>query len=174
MQACSPEWQERLSAWFDGECDAGERTVVERHLSGCGRCARELERYGSLRTALRAQGAAEAEVPSALRERVSALARPAPRPAFRRRRVWASFAASVAAAGVLWTAWPSGLSEGFAMDLERHHLKAFSRKSPCEFESSDPAAVKAWVKREVGYDVEVPWCPGRRCSVRAAAGCMGR
>ncbi len=61
------------------------------------------------------------------------------------------------------------MNDALAMDLERHHLKSFSRVSPCEFESSDPAEVEAWVLREVGYAIEVPTVPGatllgaRRC-----------
>lgn len=170
MEACSPEWQERLCAWFDGEAEAPERQAVEQHLSGCAGCAREAARYAPLREALRAQAATETHVPPALKERVARLV-PPPRPAFGRRRLTASLAAGLAAVGVLWTSWPSGMNDALAMDLERHHLKAFSRTTPCEFESSDPAAVKAWVERELGYAVEVPVVPGatllgaRRCKL---------
>ncbi|NVJ00530.1 zf-HC2 domain-containing protein [Myxococcus sp. AM009] len=170
MEACSPQWQERLSAWFDGEVQAHEHQAVEHHLARCAGCAREAARYASLRQALKAEGAAEARVSPALAERVTRLA-PRPRPSFPRRRLAAGLAAALTSVGVLWTSWPSGLgmNEALAMDLERHHLKAFSRVTPCEFESSDPAEVKAWVEREVGYAVEVPVVPGatllgaRRC-----------
>lgn len=168
MEACSPEWRERLSAWFDGEAQAHERQAVEQHLARCVGCAREAARYAPLREALKAHAATETHVPPELTERVARLA-PPPRPAFRRRRWTAGLAAALASVGVLWTSWPSGMNDALAMDLERHHLKAFSRATPCEFESSDPAAVKAWVEREVGYAVEVPVVPGatllgaRRC-----------
>ncbi|WP_375765269.1 zf-HC2 domain-containing protein [Archangium gephyra] len=168
MEACSLEWQERLSAWFDGEVQAHERQAVELHLSRCAGCTREAARYAPLREALRAQAAAETHVPSQLTERVSRLV-PRSRPAFRQRRLAAGLAAALASVGVLWTSWPSGMNDALAMDLERHHLKAFSRTTPCEFESSDPAEVKAWVERELGYAVEVPVVPGatllgaRRC-----------
>ncbi|WAM23329.1 anti-sigma factor family protein [Myxococcus sp. NMCA1] len=168
MEACSPQWQERLSAWFDGEVQAHEQQAVAHHLSRCAGCAREAARYASLRQALRAEGAAEQRVPPELAERVTRLV-PRPRPFFPRRRLAAGLAAVLASVGVLWTSWPSGMNEALAMDLERHHLKAFSRIAPCEFESSDPAEVKAWVEREVGYPVEVPVVPGatllgaRRC-----------
>ncbi|NOJ97856.1 hypothetical protein HMI51_33570 [Corallococcus coralloides] len=167
MEACSPAWQERLSAWFDGEGPAHERQAVEQHLARCVGCAREAARYAPLREALKAQAATENHVPPELRARVSRLA-PRSRPAFRRR--WTvGLAAAVASVGILWTSWPGGMNDALAMDLERHHLKAFSRATPCEFESSDPAAVKAWVAREVGYAVDVPVVPGatllgaRRC-----------
>ncbi|WIG97822.1 zf-HC2 domain-containing protein [Myxococcus sp. SDU36] len=170
MEACSPQWQERLSAWFDGEGQAHEQQAVESHMARCADCAREAARYASLRQALKAEGAAEARVPLALEERVTRLA-PRSRPSFPRRRLAAGLAAALMSVGVLWTSWPSGMgmNEALAMDLERHHLKAFSRVTPCEFESSDPAEVKAWVEREVGYAVEVPVVPGatllgaRRC-----------
>jgi len=167
MEACSLEWQERLSAWFDGEVQAHERQAVEHHLSRCAGCAREAARYAPLREALKAQ-AAETRVPPELTERVTRLAPPR-RSAFRRGRLTAGLAAALASVGVLWTSWPSGMNDALAMDLERHHLKTFSRTTPCEFESSDPAAVKAWVEREVGYTVDVPVVPGatllgaRRC-----------
>ncbi|WP_426734677.1 anti-sigma factor family protein [Myxococcus faecalis] len=168
MEACSPGWQERLSAWFDGEVSASERREVEQHLPRCAGCAREASRYASLRRTLRTERAMEAPVPLALAGRVTGLA-PRPRWASPSRRLAAGAAVALAAAGLLWTSWPGGMDEALAMDLERHHLKAFSRVTPCEFESSDPAAVKAWVEREVGYPVDVPVVPGatllgaRRC-----------
>ncbi|WNG58509.1 hypothetical protein F0U59_30005 [Archangium gephyra] len=168
MEACSPEWQERLSAWFDGEVQAHERQAVELHLARCVGCAREAARYAPLSGALKAQAATETHVPPELKERVSRLA-PRSRPAFRRRRWTVGLAAALASVGVLWSSWPGAMNDALAMDLERHHLKAFSRATPCEFESPDPAAVKAWVAREVGYAVEVPVVPGatllgaRRC-----------
>lgn len=167
MEACSPDWQERLSAWFDGEAQTHERQAVEAHLARCAGCTREVARYASLREALEAQAAEETRVPPELAARVARLA-PRARPVLPR-RLTAGLAAALAAVGVLWTSWPSGMNDALAMDLERHHLKAFSRSAPCEFESSDPAEVKAWVEREVGYAVTVPVVPGatllgaRRC-----------
>ncbi|MCE9668198.1 zf-HC2 domain-containing protein [Myxococcus stipitatus] len=165
MEACSPQWQERLSAWFDGEVQAHERREVEDHLARCPGCSREASRYSALRRALKAEGAEEIDVPPALTARVARLAPPTSP----RRRAWGRLAAALAAVGLVWASWPGGMDEALAMDLERNHLKAFSRRSPCEFESSDPAEVKAWVEREVGYAVEVPVVPGatllgaRRC-----------
>lgn len=67
---------------------------------------------------------------------------------------------------------PAGLNSALAEDLERHHYKAFGQSSPCEFTSSDPRAVAAWLSTNVGYAVEVPAIPGakllgaRRCKLR--------
>ncbi len=171
MEACSLEWQERLSAWFDGEADVREQAAVAMHLADCSGCSREAARYRSLRDALKAEAVtSEAPFPATLQRRISALALPA-RPSLWRRKLIAGAVAAAASVGVFWTAWPGGINDALAMDLERHHLKAFSRSSPCDFESSDPEAVKAWVEREVGYPVEVPVVPGatllgvRRCQL---------
>ncbi|WP_338871093.1 anti-sigma factor family protein [Myxococcus stipitatus] len=173
MEACSLEWQERLSAWFDGESPAHEQRAMAQHLERCAGCAREAARYDSLRVALRAQ-ASDAGVPPELKARVDRLAA-RPRWAFTR-GTWAASGAVAAllAVGVFWasrTGSVGGMNDALAMDLERHHLKAFSRAAPCEFESSNPDEVKAWVEREVGYAVDVPSVPGaellgaRRCQL---------
>jgi len=168
MEACSPEWQERLSAWFDGEAQAHEQQAVEHHLGQCAGCAQEAARYASLRSFLKAERAVEAHTPPELAARIAQLA-PRARSVLPRRTLAAGVAVALAATGGLWTLWPGGMNQALAMDLERHHLRAFSRVAPCEFESSDPAEVKAWVEREVGYAVEVPVVPGatllgaRRC-----------
>ncbi|HET9451061.1 MAG TPA: hypothetical protein VFO83_09280, partial [Aggregicoccus sp.] len=86
-----------------------------------------------------------------------------------RQRLSAAAAALLLSFGLLWTGWPRGFNEALAADLERHHLRAFSRAKPCEFESSDPAAVRAWALAQTGEAVEVPRVPGatllgaRRC-----------
>jgi anti-sigma factor RsiW len=56
-------------------------------------------------------------------------------------------------------------------ELEARHLTAFTRAVPCDFESADPAAVRAWIADHLGQEVEVPSVPGarllgaRRCSL---------
>ncbi|MCP3100761.1 zf-HC2 domain-containing protein [Myxococcus sp. K15C18031901] len=170
MEACSPEWQERLSAWFDGECQAHEQREVERHLSRCVGCTREASRYVALREALQLHAAAGARAPSRPMAPVRHLTA-RPRPAPRRWPVAAGVALALAAAGIAWSSRRGAMNDALAMDLERHHLKAFSRTMPCEFESSDPSAVRAWVEREVGYAVQVPQVPdatllgARRCTL---------
>ncbi|AGC42113.1 hypothetical protein MYSTI_00764 [Myxococcus stipitatus DSM 14675] len=173
MEACSLEWQERLSAAFDGENPAHEQRALEQHLARCAGCARELARYDSLRVALRAQ-AVDPGVSPELEARVHRLAM-RPRWALSRGALAAGGAiAALLAVGVFWTSRTGlvgGMNDALAMDLERHHLKAFSRAAPCEFESSNPEDVKAWVEREVGYAVDVPSVPGaellgaRRCQL---------
>lgn len=169
MRACSAEWQERLSAGLDGEVDAREQRALEAHLQKCAGCVSELRGYEALRAALAPQAVVDTHVPADLRARVTRLAAAGPRPSVPRRRLLGGVVAAVASLGLLWGTWPGGMNQALAMDLERHHLKAFSRVSPCEFDSSDPAAVEAWVAREVGYAISVPTLPGatllgaRRC-----------
>ncbi|WP_342378535.1 zf-HC2 domain-containing protein [Myxococcus stipitatus] len=174
MEACSLEWQERLSAAFDGENPAHEQRALEQHLERCAGCARELARYDSLRVALRAQADLDVGVSAGLKARVDRLAS-RPRWAFAR-GTWAAGGAiaallTVGVFGASRLGVAGGLTDALAMDLERHHLKAFSRAAPCEFESSNPEDVKAWVEREVGYEVDVPSVPGaellgaRRCQL---------
>lgn len=180
MIGCSEEWEDRISATFDGEDSASERSRSEAHLDSCGACRQLFEGYGGLRVALREEAESSAvEVPTGLRRRIESLVDAAASQKAERqlrrssffRRASAAAAALTLASGLLWAGWPRGLNEALAMDLERHHLKAFSRAQPCEFESSDPEAVKAWAKAEVGYDVHVPQVPGavllgaRRCKL---------
>ena len=56
-------------------------------------------------------------------------------------------------------------------ELEARHLTAFTKAAPCDFESADPAAVRAWIAQHFGQEVEVPSVPGatllgaRRCNL---------
>jgi anti-sigma factor RsiW len=161
--ACSGAWLEVLSAWHDGEATGEEVARARLHVAGCHACGETLERFRRLRTALRSLPDEGAPAPSP--RRAAALCRPAPRRAL---------AAGLAAAAVALAVWvaPRRVAAGLDDELEAHHLRAFSRASPCEFESSDAAAVRGWLKAHVGYDVEVPTIPGakllgaRRCKVR--------
>lgn len=167
MGACSAEWLERLSTSFDGEAEPREQAAVDAHVASCPDCTRALTGFATVRASMRA-GATERDVPLQLRDRVMALAGAERRPT-RRRRLLTGMAAVAAVLLVFLGSWPGGMNSALAFELERHHLKAFSRLAPCEFESSDPAQVEAWIRREVGYAVEIPEIPGatllgaRRC-----------
>lgn len=153
MATCRPSWQERLSAWFDGELSPLESALLEGHLKDCALCDAELERYGALRSAMRT--GEETPISSSLTAKLRSLAvRPAE--ASRVRRWNGAVAASMIAVAILWGLWPAGMNEALAADLEGHHLKSFSRTSPCDFESSDPRAVEDWIRREFGWSVSVP------------------
>lgn len=163
--ACSEGWLEILSAWHDGEAGADEVARARLHVAACRPCRETLEQFADLRTALRA--IPDDAAPGAPRRAVAASGR---------RRVWAWGAAGAlaAAAALLLVVSVSplhGAASGLRDELEAHHLRAFSRASPCEFMSSDAGAVRAWLRSRVGYDVDVPTIPGakllgaRRCKL---------
>uniref|UniRef100_UPI001F57367B anti-sigma factor n=1 Tax=Anaeromyxobacter terrae TaxID=2925406 RepID=UPI001F57367B len=90
------------------------------------------------------------------------------------RRLAVVAAAALAASGAgLYAARarPLRLEGALAADLERLHLRSFSRAEPCEFQSDDPARVAGWLESALGYRVDVPSMPGatllgaRRCNV---------
>lgn len=172
MAACDDVWLERVSAWHDGAGSADEGLLVEAHLSSCDPCAVAAVRFGAVRRQLRAQArSTPAETLAALR--ISAALSP-PRRLGARRPAAAGVLAAAVAAMIGLLVWPFGQSDALAAELERSHLKSFSRAKPCDFESADPAKVERWVSAEVGYAVEVPALPGatllgaRRCRVKGA------
>lgn len=182
MSSCSVEWNERLSAWFDGEVDGDERRRVDAHLAACAGCAHTADDLGTLRWRLRDAARATASdriaPPAAAR-----WARPTRSPragsgAILRPRSWRPVAivaaGLLAAAGALAGAraqWSPRFERNLAGDLERQHLRSFSRAEPCEFESSDPVAVAGWVDRTLGYRAAIPELAGatllgaRRCAL---------
>ncbi|HEX6851325.1 MAG TPA: anti-sigma factor [Candidatus Polarisedimenticolaceae bacterium] len=90
---------ELLSAHLDGEATAEERARVEAHLAGCESCRATLEDLRRIVDASAQLGAPE--LPEGLRERIASSILP---PASGR-RAWLGAAASLAAAGLVATAW---------------------------------------------------------------------
>lgn len=161
MDTCKPEWNERLSAWFDGEADPAESRATEVHLKSCLTCRRVLQAWQGLRGKLRA-GSSVPEV--------------SPVPNARRARSRGRMMATVTAVAAMLIALVA--TSAFAVhrrpnplldELEQHHFQSFAKTSPCEFQSSDPDAVRGWLSDKVGFDVEVPKLEGasllgaRRC-----------
>ncbi len=177
MQVCSQEWSEPISAWIDGEATEEERLRVEAHLARCPRCADAAGTVRALGIALRAS--ADEEVTLHVTARARALSSPR-----RARWPWVAVAAvAIAAAAVLAVGARSRpLDDALSQELVAHHLRGFARARPCELESSDPAAVRAWVEQRLGYEVEVPTPEGaeligaRACSLdgRATAALLYR
>lgn len=161
MAGCNQEWFENLSAWHDGEVTDNDAARIAAHVADCAACHRAAEMLGHTRAAFAASSATE--VPDAVRERAAAaLARPATSHA--RRWVWRGLAAAgVAAAAAVMFALPHReLPSNVEDELVNHHLVGFARERPCDFESSDPAAVAAWFEKELGYPVEVTVPAGAR------------
>ena len=164
MRGCDRQWVEILSAWQDGEATDGEVLLARAHLQGCARCRsaqadlqRVHEAFGPLR------------VGSALRLAPRAVPRPPAWTPVPRRPLAIAGALVAALAVVLWSSQRQDAA--LADELEARHLTAFARSAPCDFTSSDPAAVRAWIVGNVGYDVQVPVVRGatllgaRRCTV---------
>ena len=160
--ACHEAWLEILSAWHDGEATPAEVRQAMAHLPECAACRTARARFRIIGDALRSAHVAT------VRARPPALRRP------RRRRVLA--AALVAAAAIMVWVHQSSRNGGRAVvdELEARHLTAFTRAAKCDFESADPAAVRAWIADHFGQEVDVPSVPGarllgaRRCNLSGA------
>ena len=146
MDTCRPEWNERLSAFFDREAPAPEARSTEEHLRTCLTCRRVLMAWEALRGRLRAGSA------------------PGVRSSFRTRRRFGLTLGMVAllllVGGGVGALRARGRPMPLLDQLEQHHFQAFAQKSPCEFQSSDPRAVRAWLREKVGYEVQVPELAG--------------
>ncbi len=166
--ACSEEWLEIVSACHDGEASPDEVSRAREHLTGCVACRTGLSRFRVLGDALRSAGRSLAEE----REPARLIAPTAPRPG-RRRLLAAGLVAAVAA--LVLTDRVALRGDRVVNELEARHLTAFARAAPCDFESADPAAVRAWVAAHLGQEVDVPTVPGarllgaRRCSLSGMA-----
>lgn len=165
MPACSPEWNERISARHDGEVSREERRRVDAHLAHCAGCAAAARSFTALGRTLRASAGA-----------TTAPRRAAGRAGSRARGRALAVAAGLLAAGAVGFVAARlqagrALDGGLAADLVRVHLHSFARAEPCELGSSDPARVAGWLEASLGYRVEVPAVPGatllgaRRCNV---------
>lgn len=165
MPACSPEWNERISARHDGEASREERLRVDAHLAHCAGCAAAARAFAALGRTLRASAGATVTA----RRAGGGSRRRAPRWAM---AVAAGLLAAGAAGLLAARALPGrGLDGALAADLVRVHLHSFARAEPCELGSSDAARVAGWLEASLGYRVEVPAVPGatllgaRRCNV---------
>jgi anti-sigma factor RsiW len=153
--ACHEAWLEILSAWHDGEATPDEVTKVTVHLPQCAACRTTRSRFQLIGDAMRsAQRAVETERGSPARARPVTLLRPS------RRRVLAGALAAAAAIAVWIQLRSPDWGRVVVDELESRHLTAFAKARPCDFESPDPAAVRAWIADHLGREVEVPTVPG--------------
>lgn len=185
MSACTAEWNERLSAWLDGEATPTEAAAIQSHTRSCVDCAGTLDVFAGLRSRIRkahpdssAMSSDTAFDTASERIRASVLAA-ADRDAgaTRRQRLHhvVRVASSVAAIavllfGALYLTRPT-LDSKLMLELESQHMRAFAHGRPCEFESSDPQLVSDWIEEQSDRRVEVPMLPGavllgaRRCKL---------
>jgi len=168
-----------LSAFVDGELDGSELRTVEAHLSHCTPCERTVGRLRVLKDAVRRVASEDARVPTALEEKVLAMASaPRPRWALPKRAVLAAVLAGAAAALVAILVGlgsrragplPSALRDELALD----HLHYAPLANPAQVASGDPAVVAAGLRERLGRAVVVPsWeattlIGGRACQIQS-------
>ncbi|MFT3986321.1 anti-sigma factor family protein [Aestuariivirga sp.] len=147
-----------LSAYVDGELEAGERDAVERLLRDNPEARATVEAYRQQNEALKRayDGVLDEPVPPAL---AAALAQPARRMA----RTWVSAAAAVGllAVGGLggWLAADRQASpaETFAdAALAAHEIYAPEVKHPVEVWADDRDHLQAWLSKRVGVNFAIP------------------
>jgi anti-sigma factor RsiW len=160
MAGCNEEWFENLSAWHDGEVTDADARRVEAHVAGCAACRRAASVLGRARAAL--GSAASREVPERVLARAEAalVLRGSRRPWALRAAAAIGIAAAVAATIVSLPR--HRLPPTVENELVDHHLVGFARERPCDFESSEPAAVASWLQDKLGYSVDVSIPPGAR------------
>lgn len=181
MSACTAEWNERVSAYLDGEATPAEIAAVETHTRHCDDCHQLIDSYASLRTRIRdAERAPAVSSPDPtagrVRETVLSAAMRADDTRRRRRRsialrsVTGVAAAAVLLVGAFQASRPT-LDSHLMLELESQHMRAFTHGRPCEFESTNPRLVSDWIAEQSNRRIEVPTLPGavllgaRRCKL---------
>jgi len=183
-----------LSPYVDSELDARSTYEIARHLEDCGNCRRifaaELDWEQSFAAALRAEtGDEEALFAGALRGALAGSVRFRPRGVAGRKRWLAVAGAALLFAAVgagLWAVRPGALPDLLVAAVADHRKHVAGELSP-ELRSGDPAAVDAFLRRELNVELG-PLALGhdwvlhgvRRCWLRGAPvgfvllGCGGR
>jgi anti-sigma factor RsiW len=149
----------RLPAYGDNELSVESALDVEAHVRSCGRCRAALERQ---RTFSQTVGRLypRAPLPSGLEERVRRAVRTAPSPRF-----WLNglaLAASVLL--VLSVAWVDSRPRAAAvpasvMAAADIHRSARQQALPLAIQSSDAAAVNAWLAGALSFPINAPVRP---------------
>lgn len=164
------QMRELISAYADGELDAGQRREADRHLGDCSSCAQALQAITALKAAMRDQGLLY-NVPGALRKKIETIVSKAADPAAHAKPkisrsilrmkyvVMASAAAVILAAGTTAVLhfWPSEQAriENEAIQDRQRSLVA---NHLVDMTSSDPQAALHWLSTQVNF---TPVAPGR-------------
>lgn len=159
---------DRLSAYIDGELDAGEALDVAAHLANCDECAKAYAQLLSTVKLMR-QSLPPLRAPDALRERVVASirepARP-PEPALRTPRssrpyrAWALAASVAVMIGVAYgigartsSPWSSG---EMAEAMLTAHVRSLQQGHLTDVVSTDQHTVKPWFTGKLDFSPAVP------------------
>lgn len=174
---------EILSAYLDGEADAGEREALRVHMGSCAGCRARLQKLEALDLALRSLPLAAEPPGSALAGTLRGLGAAIQSQRWRApaRSAWRTLvktATGVAAAAILVAMMVMEPSTGtparaLADEAVSNHLRALATGdgSGCQVASEDPGAISAWIAEAMGRAVDVPRLAGatlvgaRRCSL---------
>jgi anti-sigma factor RsiW len=154
-----------IAAYADGEVDGLRGHTIRKHLRSCGDCAAKHQAILDLRARIRAE-APRHKAPSALRERVTALAenaRPAMPPrAARADRWWWATGGALAGCAATVVAWVVGTAvldwrtnEDLAVEAVTTHVRATLGNHRVDVASSDQHTVKPWLSARLDYSPPV-------------------
>lgn len=163
MTRCGTDF-EILSAFADGELDAGEELELRRHLEGCEQCRAAIDLLLKAKQAV-ASTAEVRPVPHSLRERVGGLAAKRPR---QRRAGWLRGPALAAAAMLLigfaiYLAMPgrrTNSRERLIQAMVEDHVRYLAVPDAIEIASHDPRRIAQAFAGQFGFHLELPDLPG--------------
>lgn len=161
MTQTHEHFEDLLSAYVDGELDAGDVAALESHVTTCASCTARLADYRSIGDSLRRQAPREA-APAALRARVEAAMSGAQAAAVspwarRRRRMWspgimAAAAAVVLAVGVGVSGW-GRTDDSLSKEVLDSHVRSLAGDQAHLFDvqSTDQHTVKPWFSGKLDF-----------------------
>lgn len=135
-----------LHAYLDGELSPEGSLEVERHLSECSVCRRELETYRALRRLLQSAKAPAPEAEATLL-RVTRTVR------LRQRRRTFVMGGAMAAAALLALLLLPRQSTRIENEVAAVHARALDAGRTVELASSDPAAIEQWLSARLPESV---------------------
>jgi anti-sigma factor RsiW len=153
-----------VTAYVDGELVGDDRAAFEAHVASCLDCRRLLEDERAMIAAVRGSLPLH-EVPTALRERVEALAhaprRGGPSSAVRGRVLAAAavLALALLAGGLAMRGRPVAPASDFASLAVDTHLRYARGQLPLEVASDRPEAVSDWFSGRVPFHLALPDYP---------------
>ncbi len=162
MTRCGVEF-ERLSAFADGELDAGDELDLRRHIERCDRCSSIIETLLATKAAV-ASTAEVRPVPHSLRERVSQLgAEP-----MAKRWVWRLIIPSLAAAVTVLAVTiyrpifgnKANGADRLTRAMVEDHIHYLTVPNAIQVATDDPQQIAQAFADQFGFRLELPVLPG--------------